>query len=175
MAKLPGRSVPAARLSHVPYRGSTVPARQRGAILLEVVLALSLFFMTATFVLTGLNAAIRSVSQAKLEAQGADLAVTVLSQVQMGLYDLVDTGPEAFDQEDLEAWTWQIVVGDLQDRQDLPQLKQVEVIIIHETGYTRRLAYFLWDNPAEAEAAEALEGLEGADPSQQGLPGGGLP
>ena len=86
-------------------RPNARPRACHGAVLLEVVLALSLFVMTTSFVLTGLNASIRSVAQTRMEADAGDLAVTALSQVQMGLYEMVDTGPEAFDEPNLEAWT----------------------------------------------------------------------
>jgi len=153
--------------------------RVRAAVLLEVVLALSLFVMTTSFVLTGLNASIKSVTQTRIEAEAADLAVTALSQVQMGLYEMVDTGPEAFDAQNLEAWTWQMIVTDLEDRQDLPQLKQVQIIIAHEQGYEHRLLHLVWDDPNKQQGTGETDGtqpeISGA-PSGGALPGaGGLP
>lgn len=146
--------------------------RHRAAVLLEVVLAMSLFFMTTAFVLTGLNTSMQAVHNAKLDANAANLAVTVLSQVQMGLIPMVDTGPEAFDQVDREAWTWQIVVTPLQDRQDLPQLKQIEIIIRNDQqNFTIRESQMMWENPAMYADPNAQQ-IPGDIPT---IPGGGLP
>lgn len=134
------------------FNGS-LRGRNRGAVLLEVVLAMSLFFMTATFVMNGLNGSMGAVSTAKLEADAADLAVTVLSEVQLGLIPLNSDGPVAIDLKGYEGWAWQLVVEDSQNTTDLPELKQIAIVIRHDDeDFTHRTSHLLWNNPNRGAA-----------------------
>ena len=81
--------------------------RRRGAVLLEVILAVVLFAATAGVLASGLQWSVRMVSDMRLEGQAADLAVTVLSLIQIGQIDAVTSGPNAFDWPD-DAWTWEV-------------------------------------------------------------------
>jgi len=137
------------------------PARAPGAVLLEVVLALALFVMAAAIVLGGVGRSVDAAIRLQRQARAADLAVTLLSRIQMGQVDPVSDGPNAYaDQpnddweEELEDWTWQVVATEPAGLDpDAPPLKTVEVIITHvPTGYNYRLAGLRPDDEAEEEA-----------------------
>ena len=103
-----------------------------GAVLLEVVLALVLVAGAAAVIGAGLSASIDRVERLKLNAHAADLAVSVMSELQMGGKVISEDGPETFEAP-FEQWTWeaQAEVTDQKVR-DTGRTKKVEVIIRHE-------------------------------------------
>ena len=115
----------------------------RGVALLEVVLALAVFFGVSIAVLGGLSLSLRSARQIREESQAADLAVTMLSEVQMGVYPPVDAGPTPFEDPDAD-WSWQIVTMPLESVLPGAELMQVTIIIRNTVdGYTYRLYQLL--------------------------------
>ena len=114
---------------------ATIPSRRAGAVLLEVVLALTLFFIAGAVILAGLHSTLKSAGRMKDQARGMDLAVTVLSRIQMGLVQIntnitTETDPAAFeDDPDSEGWTWQVIATPLDDLANEISMSQVEVII----------------------------------------------
>ena len=122
-------------------------------VLLEVVFALALFFVAAGVIAGGLNMTASASGRLALGAQGADLAVTVLSEIQMGLRQVVNEGPSAFE-EGPDGWTWQIVASPAVSTGEGDSLWLVQVIVTHTpTGYAYRLAQ-LTPGPPE-QTAEA--------------------
>ena len=103
-----------------------------GAVLLEVVLALVLVAGAAAVVGAGLSASIDRVERLKLNAHAADLAVSVMSELQMGSKVLSQEGPESFEAP-FEGWTWE-AAGEVTDEKvrDTGRTKKVEVVIRHE-------------------------------------------
>jgi hypothetical protein len=130
-----------------------------GAVLLEVILAIGIFVAGAMVVLSGLTSCMQAVQRMRFEAQAGDLAVTKLSEIQMGLVPTVDDGPREFEEEDLAEWTWQVVVQEnLTDAMDLTNMTRVEVIIRNDTrGYEHHLVCLL---PAQTTTVA----VEGASP-----------
>lgn len=63
-----------------------------GAILLEVVLALVLFVFAAAVIGGGLHAALNKVEALRRECRAADLAASVLAEVQLGMRSLQNSG-----------------------------------------------------------------------------------
>jgi len=109
-------------------------ARNRdGVVLLEVVLALVLIAGAAAVIAAGLITSIDRVERLKLNAHAADLAVSVMSELQIGSKLISEDGPEAFEAP-FEAWTWeaQAEVTTDQKVRDTGRTKKVEVIIRHE-------------------------------------------
>lgn len=150
------------------HRGS------RGSVLLEVVLAIALFFMTATFVMSALNGSLSAVRTAQLDADAGDLAVTVLSEVQLGLIPLNNDGPVPIELKGYEGWTWQLTVNDEQSTAQIADLKQIEIRLRHEAeDYTHRTSHLIWNNPNRGLPPEESEGTDALDiPSELGdLPG----
>jgi len=107
--------------------------RTAGTVLLEVVLALVLFAAAAAVIGAGLSASIDRVERLKLNAHAADLAVSVLSELQMGSKVLSGEGPESFEPP-FDGWTWQAQAEVTTDEKvrDTGRTKKVEVIIRHE-------------------------------------------
>ena len=121
-------------------RGGGVPS---GIVLLEVVFALTLFFSAALVVMAGLNSALRTAQRVQLEAQAADLAVTLLSEIQMGLVPPNNDGPITYEDEDFTDWSWEVVAETYEEdtlEVALPEFLHVEVVIRHEpSGYAYHL------------------------------------
>ena len=109
---------------------TSVP-RQRAAILLEVVLALALFAAAAVIIGTGLGSSIDAVDRQRLDTHAADLAVSVLAELQLGIRK-ADAGPEAFEAP-FDHWSWELQFTTVES--ELGQgtgLSLVEVIIRHD-------------------------------------------
>jgi type II secretory pathway pseudopilin PulG len=116
---------------HAPKKFQ-VPSSQ-GAVLLEVVLALVLIASAAAVIGAGLSASIDRVERLKLNAHAADLAVSVMSELQMGSKVLSEEeGPEPFEAP-FENWTWEVQAEMTDEKvRDTGRTKKVEVIIRHE-------------------------------------------
>ena len=128
-----------------------------GMVLLEVVLSTALFAMTALGVLAGLNSCFRSLGRMQLESQAADLAVSKVSEVHIGILPPEDDGPNEYeDDESLADWTWEIITEDVELDVELegPQLLQVRVVITNvPSGYTYSTR-FIRPEPPETESTE---------------------
>src|SRR5262245_56676250 len=104
---------------------------QRAAILLEVVLALALFAAAAVIIGTGLGSSIDAVERQRLNTHAADLAVTVMAELQLGIRK-TETGPEAFEAP-FEHWSWELSITTVESELGQgTQLSLVEVIIRHD-------------------------------------------
>ena len=113
-----------------------------GAVLLEVVLALVLLAFAAAVVGAGLNTAIESVERLRLNAHATDLAVSVISELQLGTKSLGQEGPQRFEYP-FEFWTWEaLATSSDEPGKDTGRTKKIEVIIRHddEPPITHRLA-----------------------------------
>ncbi len=146
----------------------------RGAVLMEVVFALSLFFVGAVFVMNGLNGALRGVGTIRLEADAADLAVTTFSEVQMGLTPLQSVGPVGVAYAGSEGWTYELVVSGVEDAFDLPQLKRLEIVVRNEAGeFAYRTTHLMWENPNPQPVAPGVPGVDQIPSDLAGqIPGG---
>jgi len=132
------------------------PARVRAAVLLEVVLALAIFVGMAMTVLVGLSTSVRSARYLGLQTRAADLAVTCFSNLELGLLPAEDAGPEAYEDETLEDWTWQVAVQPVASELPDLDLTSVEVTICHTpSGYTYTLCRLL-TTAAETSVEEGL-------------------
>jgi type II secretory pathway pseudopilin PulG len=121
----------------------------RGAILLEVVLALVIFAAAATVIGIGLNSSIAAVDRLRLGARANDLSISVFSELQIGSRSLADTGPEPFGRE-LPGWTWEIVSSPWgANDSGKSALTRVEVIIRQEDeGFVHRATQVIKPKPA---------------------------
>ncbi len=129
-------------------------ASLRAAVLLEVVLALTIFVGMAMTVLAGLSTSVHSARHLGLQTRAADLAVTRFSEMELGLVAAEDAGPEAYEDEPLADWTWQITVQPVAG--ELPQLEltAVEVTIRHTpSGTTHSLSRLMTVGTERAEEA----------------------
>jgi hypothetical protein len=119
-------------------------AGPRAAVLLEVVLALTVFVGMAMTVLAGLSTSVHSARYLGLQTRAADLAVTLFSEMELGLVSAEDAGPEAYEDEALADWTWQVAVQPVASELPELELTSVEVTIVHApSGYTYTLCRML--------------------------------
>ena len=116
----------------------------RGAVLLEVVLALALFVGAAAVITGALNSSLDGVQRQKLNLHAANLAVSVLSELQMGARSAESAGPEDFPAP-FERWNWQLSLTPLESAAgESSGLTRVEVIIRHDDPpLVHRLAQLL--------------------------------
>ena len=104
---------------------------ERAAILLEVVLALALFAAAAAIIGAGLGSSIDAVERQRLNTHAADLAVSVMSELQVGIRKS-ETGPEAFEPP-FEHWSWELRLAPVESELGQgTQLSLVEVVVRHD-------------------------------------------
>ena len=119
----------------------------RGIAMLEVVFALSLFAAAVAVICGSFSASANAVSRMQLHAVADNLAVTLLSQMQLGIVPSEDDGPYGFE-EPFADWTWEVVTAEMNEVIDIdgPVLMSVEIIIRHIDGdCTRRLTVLVPD------------------------------
>jgi hypothetical protein len=113
-----------------PARGSL--SEISGAVLLEVILALALFVAAAAVLTSGLSSSLDGIERLRRNTRAADLAVSVLSELQMGIKTLALTGPQPFEPVQ-DGWTWEILSTPLQaGAEEIGPYKMIEVVIRHE-------------------------------------------
>jgi type II secretory pathway pseudopilin PulG len=114
--------------------------------LLEVLLALALFVAAAAVITSALNVSVESVGRQKLHTHAANLATSVLAELQLGIRTPTSGGAQAFEPP-FEDWTWEIVTtGAETETGDASGLALVEVVVrhkgssvVHRLGQTLRL------------------------------------
>ncbi len=126
---------------------------QKGSVLLEVVLALALFVGAATVITAGINASVQAVYRVRLQNHAANLAISLMSELQMRSRPVAPIGPESFEAP-FQGWLYRIAVGEGQQTLgEAPGLRAVEVIVWNpEEGITHRLTQFF--RPGEIAAVE---------------------
>lgn len=135
-----------------------------GSVLLEVVLAIVLFAAAAAVIGMGLKGSIDGAQRLRLSTHAGNLAVTVISELQMGLRSLADTGPEAFGPP-FEGWVWEVAAlpwgqgqAESTTAASAAALMLVEVTVRYEPeGFVHRLAQVI-DVAAARSADPALPG-----------------
>ena len=128
-----------------PLRRRVGNSARAGSVLLEVMLAIVLFAAAAVVVGMGLKASMDGTERLRLSTHAGNLAVTVMSELQMGLRSLADSGPEAFGPP-FEGWVWEVAAlpwGEAESTvaASAATLMQVEVTVRYEPeGFVHRLA-----------------------------------
>jgi hypothetical protein len=107
-----------------------ISRKNRGAVLLEVVLALLLFVATVAIVSSAMNASMESVERQRFALHAANLAATVHAELDLGLRMTEELGPEPF-ATPFDEWTWQLVPAGVEDQTtgEASGLTTVEVVI----------------------------------------------
>lgn len=135
---------------------------EAGAVLLEVVLALVLFVAAAAILTSALSSSLDGVERLRLETHAADLAVSVVSELQLGIKTLTGDTAQPFVPPQ-EGWTWEAQPIPDQNRSDeTNQFTRVEVIIRHDQpALVYRLSEVLRIAEAGASGAAQLPGVSG--------------
>jgi hypothetical protein len=101
-------------------------------VLLEVVLALVLFVTAAVILSSGLSSSMDALERLRLNAHAADLGVSVLSELQLGIKSTALGGAQPFGAE-LEGWTWEVQATPVShDSEGTNSFQRVEVVIRHD-------------------------------------------
>ena len=105
-----------------------------GAVLLEVILALVLFVGAAAILSSGLSSSLDALERMRLNTHAADLAVSVFSELQLGIKSIGGGGPQPFDSgSDLDGWTWEVQTTSLENAMETTNaFERVEVVIRHD-------------------------------------------
>ena len=99
--------------------------RPRGVVLLEVLLAMTLFLLSAIVVGAAMSGSIAATTDMRQEDKAVNMAKTVLAQIASGVSSPVTTAATEFDPVK-PGWTYEIQADDLADAH---ALKRVTVII----------------------------------------------
>lgn len=101
--------------------------------MLEVVFALALFLFAVAVINSGLQAAANSMDRLKQNTHAIDLAISVMSQVQMGIIPMESVEGQPF-LAPFDQWTYEIKTAEFGDSlQNQSRPTQVEVIVRHTT------------------------------------------
>lgn len=110
------------------------PRPDRGAALLEVLLALALFVAAAAVVTVALNASLESLERQKLSVHALNLASSVLAEIQLGARPTGGEGPRPFEPP-FQDWTWTATATPVEAGTEVSAgLQRVEVVVRHQTA-----------------------------------------
>ena len=137
-------------------RQHAAPPGLAGAVLMEVILAVTLFVGAAVVIGTALHASGQALDRLRLNTHAANLATSLLAEMQIGVHPWQAGGPAPF-AEPFQAWTWEIVLSSADDSfTEVSQLQRVEIIVRHtESRMTHRICQLLPVRPAPAEESAA--------------------
>jgi hypothetical protein len=139
-------------------------SRARGAILLEVIFSIALMAGACGAIIGGFNACWQANRDLWMEAKASDLAVTMLTEIQMGVVPPADDGPTDY-ADPLADWCWQVTTADLPPQTpDGPTLKQVQIVVTYKPqdySYTLMELVTLPGTTPTAGAAPAATGSGG--------------
>lgn len=142
-------------------RHSTSGAGPRGVVLLEVLLALTLFVLAAAVVGSALRSCLAATARIRVQGRAMDLAQTVLAELATGQLEMIGTSPSEFVRETedgeetfAEGWTYEIEIDELTD---MPDLKAVTVTVRDDQTHQPtvcRLTQWIFVPPADEEGEE---------------------
>lgn len=102
---------------------------QRASVLLEVVLALALFVGAATVITAGINASIQAVERVRLQTHASNLAISLMSELQMHARPIAPAGPESFEAP-FQDWLYRVAVNQTDESPtEADSVRPVEVIV----------------------------------------------
>ena len=124
-----------------------------GGVLLEVLMALALILGAASVITGGLQSAVDSVERMRNNLHGVNLAVRVISQIQMGVIAVESVEGTQFE-EPFQDWSYDLeteeVSTEVMDLEgnglELPQIRKVEVAVHDPEGkiVKRLIQYILY-------------------------------
>ena len=112
-------------------------------MLLEVVLALALFIGAATVISGGISASVEAVHRVRLQTHAANLAISVMSELQIGARPLAPVGPENFEAP-FQDWLYRVNFSQGEEAASgTESVRPVEVIVWHtEANAVHRITQF---------------------------------
>lgn len=116
-------------------------------------------------VLGGVGASAEATARMRMQAHAVDRAVTIFSEVQMGLIPPVADGPAPFD-EPFEDWTWKITTASATEMLGGPEVARLTVTVRHIDGHEHSMTWMM----ALPDDDQLLDGQASMDAEQGGLP-----
>jgi type II secretory pathway pseudopilin PulG len=106
---------------------------ESAAVLLEILLAVALFVAASAVVTTSLNSSIQALDRQHLRLHAANLASSILAEIQMGARSSTPSPAQALEAP-FQEWTFE-VVGEPSpsDFSGVASLEQVTVVVRHQT------------------------------------------
>jgi type II secretory pathway pseudopilin PulG len=134
-----------------------------GAVLFEVVLALGIFVAVVAVVASALSASMDGVERQKFNLHAVNLAVSVVSELQMGARSAEMPGPEPFTAP-FQDWTWELGLTPVEtETGEAGGLTRVEVVVRQTNAAgVFRLAHVL--NLGKAKRSPSAPGAGGTSP-----------
>jgi type II secretion system protein I len=106
--------------------------KARGAVLLEVLLSLMLFAVTAAIITSSMNASMDGLERLKQNTHAANLAATTFAELELGLRPVEASGEQAFEKP-FDGWTYELArLGAENESGAASELTQIEVILRHK-------------------------------------------
>lgn len=127
-------------------------SQARGGVLLEVLMALALILGASSVITGGLQSAVDSVERMRNSVHGLNLAVSVLSQIQMGILVAEQVENESFEAP-FEEWSYDIETEEVESdtisleggSRSVPQMVKVEVVVHRPGGQViKRMSQFVF-------------------------------
>lgn len=148
-----------------------VRKHQRGGVLLEVIMALALIVGASTVITDGFQSAMYALERMRNGIHGVNLAVTVFSEIQMGLIAAESCEDTEFE-EPFSAWTYSLEIEEVEDlamsisedsdsMEDTRRLMNVDVTIKNPEGQVvQRMMQTLYLDPTETSSEEGGSEIE---------------
>ena len=111
--------------------GKLAIGNRKGAVLLEVVLSLALFFISAGVIVGAMQASVRAAERVRLQSRANNLAITVQSWMDVGLVEAAEAPAEEFDSA--PGWMWSVVAEPLDAGSSLKAPRQRVTIVIQRS------------------------------------------
>ena len=106
-----------------------------GAVLLEVLLALMLFAVTAAIITSSMNASMDGLERLKLNTHAANLAATIFAELELGQRAADASGEQSLEKP-FDAWTYEVArvtsETEMVEADASGGLTQLEVILRHK-------------------------------------------
>lgn len=148
----------------MPHRPPIRPRTSRASVLLEVVLALTLFVAAAAVVGSALQAAIDGEERLRLGVHADNLAASLVAELEAGLRSPAVLGPAPF-APPFTNWTWQIIPPPAE-----ASGAAHEIVVRHlDPEVVRRLAQVLV-TPAQTAGDPSAGAIDGAMDETSGQP-----
>lgn len=122
-------------LCTVHSRRNGASSLRAGAVLLEVLLALMLFAVTAAIITSSMNASMDGLERLKLNTHAANLAATIFAELELGQRAADSSGEQPLEKP-FDTWTCEIapVTSEMEtvEVDEAGGLAQLEVILRHK-------------------------------------------
>ena len=126
-----------------------------GIVLLEVIIALTLFVVAAAVIGSATNSSMQATVDMQRSAHAVNIVRSILAEMEIGQVEITDKSETACEDDEDKGWTYTITTEDVAD--DAPGLKKVTVAVTDSDSFrphTYRLTQWILDLDALSERAE---------------------